>query len=148
MSSDLYPASTAMAIGYRACRRCRLVARPPAARSSTMYQITQLKGKNSPLSHAKRQRWPRRRAPQAVSEPTASQAAADRPSIQMPTALTPQRYRARAGGAAPEHSSKSRQTSSGLPVPLACALTWPNSGQLAKGSAVPLLDILLSRVRA
>jgi hypothetical protein len=62
-----------------------------------MYQITQLKGKNSPLSHAKRQRWPRRRAPQAASEPTASQTAADRPSVQMPSALTPQHYRARAG---------------------------------------------------
>ena len=75
-----------------------------------MYQITQLKGKNSPLSHAKRQRWLRRRAPQAASEPTASQTAADRPSAQMPSALTPQHYRARAGGVAPEHSSKSRQT--------------------------------------
>jgi len=77
-------------IGYRASRRCRLVARAPAARSSTMYQVTQLRGKNSPLSHAKRQRWPRRRAPQAASEPTASQTAADRPSAQMPSALTPQ----------------------------------------------------------
>ncbi len=75
-----------------------------------MYQITQLKGKNSPVSHAKRQRWPRRRAPQAASEPTASQTAAARPSVHMPAALTPQHYRARAGGAAPEHSSKSRQT--------------------------------------
>ena len=82
-----------MVIGYRASRRCRLVARAPAERSSTTYQITQLKGKNSPLSHAKRQRWPRRRAPQAASEPTASQTAADRPSAppptpQMPAALT------------------------------------------------------------
>jgi len=99
-----------MVIGYRASRRCRLVARAPAERSSTTYQITQLKGKNSPLSHAKRQRWLRRRAPQAASEPTASQTAADRPSAQMPSALTPQHYRARAGGVAPEHSSKSRQT--------------------------------------
>jgi hypothetical protein len=82
-----------MVIGYRASRRHRFVARPPAARSSTMYQITQLMGKNSPLSHAKR--WPRRRAPQAASEPTASQTAA-RPSVQMPAALTPQHYRARA----------------------------------------------------
>ena len=110
VSSDLYPASTAMVIGYRASRRCRLVARASAARSSTMYQITQLRGKNSPLSHAKRQRWPRRRAPQAASEPTASQTAADRPSVQMPSALTPQLYGARAGGAAPEHCIKSRQT--------------------------------------
>jgi hypothetical protein len=28
----------------------------------------------------------------------------------MPSALTPQHYRARAGGAAPEHSVKSRRT--------------------------------------
>ena len=76
-----------------------------------MYQITQLTGKNSPLSDATRQRWPRRRAPQAASEPTASQTAADRPSVHMPAALTPQHYRARASGGAPEHSSKSRQTS-------------------------------------
>jgi hypothetical protein len=32
----LYRASTAMVIGYRASRRCRLVARPPAARSSAI----------------------------------------------------------------------------------------------------------------
>jgi hypothetical protein len=45
-----------------------------------------------------------------VSEPTASQTGADRPSVQMSSALTPQRYRVLAGGAAPEHSSKSHQT--------------------------------------
>jgi hypothetical protein len=89
--------SPTMVIGYRPSRRCRRVARPPAARSSTMYQVTQLNGKNSPLSDAKRQRWPLRRAPEVVSEPTASKAAA-RPSVQMPAALTPQHYRASAGG--------------------------------------------------
>ena len=84
-------ASTWMVIGYSASRRCRLVARPPAARSSTMYQVTQLTGNNSPLSHAKRQRWPRRRAPRAVSEALANQAAAaDRPSVHMLAALTRQ----------------------------------------------------------
>ena len=70
-----------------------------------MYQITQLTGKNSPLSHAKRQRWPRRRAPQAVSEPTASQTVADRPSAQMLNMTERGR-----GRRCPEHSSKSRQT--------------------------------------
>jgi hypothetical protein len=90
-------ASTWMVIGYSASRRCRLVARPPAARSSTMYQVTQLTGNNSPLSHAKRQRWPRRRAPRAVSEPTASQATADRPSIQRLAALTRQTLASAAG---------------------------------------------------
>jgi hypothetical protein len=88
-------ASTWMVIGYSASRRCRLVARPPAARSSTMYQVTQLTGNNSPLSHAKR--WPRRRAPRAVSEPTASQATADRPSIQRLAALTRQTLASAAG---------------------------------------------------
>jgi hypothetical protein len=92
---------TITVIGYRASRRCRLVARPPAARSSTTYQITQLKGKNSPLSHAKRQPWPRRRAPKAVSEPTASQTGDASSSVQMPAAITPQRYPAGPGSAAP-----------------------------------------------
>jgi hypothetical protein len=36
-----------------------------------------------------------------VSEPTASQTVADRPSAQMPATLTPQHYRARAGAALP-----------------------------------------------
>ena len=40
-----------MMIGYNASRRCRLVARPPVPRSCTTYPITQLTGKNSPLSH-------------------------------------------------------------------------------------------------
>jgi hypothetical protein len=92
---------TITVIGYRASRRCRLVARPPAARSSTTYQITQLTGKNSPLSHAKRQPWPRRRAPKAVSEPAASQTGDASSSVQMPAAITSQHYPARPRSAAP-----------------------------------------------
>ena len=126
-----------MVIGYRASRRPRLVARAPAARSWTMYQITQLKGKNSPLSHAKRQRWPRRRAPQAASEPTASQTA-DRPSVQMPAALTPQHYRAPAGGAALEHSSKSRQ-------PPAARLHFPRPSRETGSSNLTVLAGWLCR---
>ena len=124
-----------MVIGYRASRRCRLVARPHAARSSSMYQITQLTGKNSPLSHAKRQRWSRRRAPHAVSEPTANQAAADRPSAQMPAALTPQHYRARAGCAARNIRVNPLRPAARL-RPLICALTWPNSGRRKPGRPV------------
>jgi hypothetical protein len=93
--------STAPMPGYKASRRCRLVARPPAARSSTTYQITQLKGKNNPLSHAKRQLWPRRRAPRAVSQPAASQTGDASSSVHMPAAITPQHYSAWLGGAAP-----------------------------------------------
>src|SRR5215472_2860225 len=86
-----------MAPGHsKPCRRSCLVARPPAARSSTTYQITQVKGKNSPLSHAKRQRWPRRRAPEAVSDAIASQVAVGRPYTKMPKVSTPIRYRRRA----------------------------------------------------
>jgi len=118
VSSDLYRASTAMVIGYRASRRFRLVARPPAARSSAIYQITQLKGKNSPLSHAKRQRWPRHSAPQAVSKPTNSQTgAATSPSVQMSAALTPQHYRARAGDAARNIRVNPARPPSGPPAP-------------------------------
>jgi hypothetical protein len=39
---------TITVIGYRASRRCRLVARPPAARSSTTYQITPAQGEEQP----------------------------------------------------------------------------------------------------
>jgi hypothetical protein len=60
-----------------------------------MYQITQLKGKNSPLSHARRKRWATAPGtPGGERSPPASQAAADRPSVQMPAALNPQHYRA------------------------------------------------------
>jgi hypothetical protein len=91
-----------MATGYnKPCRRSCLVARPPAARSSTTYQIAQVKGKNSPLTHTKRQPWPRRRAPEAVTDAIASQAAADRPNVKLPKVPTPVSYRRR-GRAAPE----------------------------------------------
>ena len=46
-----------------------------------------------PRRATSRQRWPRRRAPHAASEPTANQTTSARPSVPMPAALTPQHYR-------------------------------------------------------